>query len=104
MSVNKLLLGDNLEILKTLEDESIDLIYLVPLFFSNRNYEVIWGDSGEVRIFQYCRTGGIDHCIARLKERVEQMHRILKLTVSIFLHTERRKERSVCQQVSAGSQ
>jgi hypothetical protein len=28
MSINKLILGDNLEILKTLESESIDLIYL----------------------------------------------------------------------------
>ncbi len=50
--MNKLLLGDNLEILKTLESESVDLIYLDPPFFSNRNYEVIWGDKGEVRSFQ----------------------------------------------------
>ncbi len=50
--MNKLILGDNLEILKTLESESIDLIYLDPPFFSNRNYEVIWGDAGEIRSFQ----------------------------------------------------
>ena len=46
MSINRLILGDNLEILKELEADSIDLIYLDPLFFSNRNYEVIWGDAG----------------------------------------------------------
>ena len=45
---NQLILGDNLEILKTMESDSIDLIYLDPPFFSNRNYEVIWGDDGEV--------------------------------------------------------
>jgi DNA modification methylase len=45
-SVNKLILGDNLEILKNLPDEYVDLIYLDPPFFSNRNYEVIWGDEG----------------------------------------------------------
>jgi site-specific DNA-methyltransferase (adenine-specific) len=45
--INKLILGDNLEILKTIEDDAIDLIYLDPPFFSNRNYEVIWGDAGE---------------------------------------------------------
>jgi len=45
MSVNKLILGDNLEILKRMESESVDLIYLDPPFFSNRNYEVIWGDA-----------------------------------------------------------
>ncbi len=84
--INKLILGDNLEILKTLDSESIDLIYLDPPFFSNRNYEVIWGDTGEVRSFEDRFSGGIDHYISWLKERVEQMHRLLKPTGSIFLH------------------
>jgi len=86
MSVNKLILGDNLEILKGIEDETVDLIYLDPPFFSNRNYEVIWGDEGEIRSFQDRWSGGMSHYIAWLNERVEQMHRILKLTGSIFLH------------------
>ncbi|GHU25982.1 hypothetical protein FACS1894172_20200 [Spirochaetia bacterium] len=86
MSMNQLILGDNLEILKTVKPESIDLIYLDPPFFSNRNYEVIWGDAGEVRSFQDRWGGGIDHYIAWLKERVECMHRLLKPTGSIFLH------------------
>jgi len=85
-SVNKLILGDNLEILKTFPDECIDLIYLDPPFFSNRNYEVIWGDAGEIRSFQDRWSGGMDHYIAWLYERVEQMHRILKNTGSIYLH------------------
>ena len=86
MSINKLIHGDNLEIMKSMESESIDLIYLDPPFFSNRNYEVIWGDKGEIRSFQDRWAGGIDHYIAWLKERVEQMHRLLKPTGSIFLH------------------
>ncbi len=86
MPVNKLILGDNLEILKTIEADSIDLIYLDPPFFSNRNYEVIWGDAGEIRSFQDRWSGGIDHYIGWLKERVEEMHRVLKPTGSIFLH------------------
>ena len=84
--MNKLVLGDNLEILKSLESESVDLIYLDPPFFSNRNYEVIWGDKGEIRSFEDRWVGGIDHYITWLKERVEEMHRILKPTGSIFLH------------------
>jgi adenine specific DNA methylase Mod len=84
--MNKLLLGDNLQILKNLESESVDLIYLDPPFFSNRNYEVIWGDKGEIRSFEDRWSGGIEHYIAWLKERVEEMHRILKSTGSIFLH------------------
>jgi DNA modification methylase len=84
--MNQLLLGDNLQILRTLPDESIDLIYLDPPFFSNRTYEVIWGDTGEVRSFEDRFSGGIDHYIAWLKDRVQEMHRILKPTGSIFLH------------------
>jgi len=84
--MNQLILGDCLEALKKLETESIDLIYLDPPFFSNRNYEVIWGDDGEKRSFIDRWSGGIDHYIAWLKERVQQMHRLLKPTGSIFLH------------------
>jgi len=84
--MNELILGDNLEIMKKMPSESIDLIYLDPPFFSNRNYEVIWGDKGEVRSFADRWMGGVDHYIAWLKERVIEMHRLLKPTGSIFLH------------------
>jgi len=84
--MNQLILGDNLEIMRKMESESIDLIYLDPPFFSNRNYEVIWGDKGEVRSFEDRWSGGIDHYIAWLKERVAEMHRLLKPTGSIYLH------------------
>jgi len=85
-STNRIILGDNLEILKKMESESVDLIYLDPPFFSNRNYEIIWGDAGEIRSFEDRWQGGIDHYIAWLKERVEEMHRVLKKTGSLFLH------------------
>ena len=84
--MNQLLLGDNLEILKTLPSESVDLIYLDPPFFSNRNYEVIWGDAGEMRSFQDRFSGGIDHYISWLTDRVQEMYRVLKPTGSLFLH------------------
>jgi len=84
--MNQLILGDCLEVLKKLETASVDLIYLDPPFFSNRNYEVIWGDAGEIRSFQDRWSGGIDHYIAWLKDRVEEIHRLLKPTGSIFLH------------------
>lgn len=47
---NTLYCGDNLDILrKHVKDESVDLIYIDPPFFSNRHYEVVWGDEAEVR-------------------------------------------------------
>lgn len=39
---NKLYYGDNLDILPTLADESVDLVYLDPPFNSNRSYNVIF--------------------------------------------------------------
>jgi DNA modification methylase len=84
--VNYLYLGDCLEVLKNIASESIDVIYLDPPFFSNRNYEIIWGDTGEIRSFQDRWSGGIDHYIAWLKERVQELYRVLKSTGSIFLH------------------
>ncbi|MHB9295873.1 hypothetical protein PilKf_01627 [Pillotina sp. SPG140] len=86
MTANKLILGDNLEILKTLDSDSVDLIYLDPPFFSNHSYTVMWGDAGETQSFEDRLHGGIDQYIAWLKERVEHMHRVLKPTGSLFLH------------------
>ena len=84
--MNKLILGDCLEVLQKLEPESIDLIYIDPPFFSNRTYEVIWGDKGEVRSFEDRFSGGIDHYISWLKERVQVLYQLLKPTGSIFVH------------------
>ena len=84
--MNKLILGDCLEVLKTIESESVDLVYIDPPFFSNRTYEVIWGDKGEVRSFEDRFSGGVEHYIAWLKDRVQELHRVLKPTGSIFIH------------------
>jgi len=84
--MNELILGDNLEIMKKMPKESIDLIYLDPPFFSNRNYEVIWGDKGEVRSFADRWAGGVENYLVWLKARVVEMHRLLKPTGSFYLH------------------
>jgi DNA modification methylase len=78
--------GDNLEWLGTFPDQCVDLIYLDPPFFSNRVYEVIWGDEAEVRSFEDRWEGGIQHYIGWMRERVEQMHRVLKPNGSLYLH------------------
>ena len=77
---------DNLHRLAQFPPECIDLIYLDPPFFSNRNYEVIWGDEAEVRSFEDRWEGGIHHYIEWMRERVMEMHRILKPTGSLYLH------------------
>ncbi|MHB9295022.1 putative adenine-specific DNA-methyltransferase [Pillotina sp. SPG140] len=86
MTTNKLILGDNLKILKKIESETVALIYLDPPFFSNKNYEVIWGDAGEIRSFEDRWSGGMDQYITWLRPRIEESYRILKKTGSLFVH------------------
>jgi len=83
---NSLICGDNMAILPTLEKESVDLIYVDPPFFSNRNYEIIWGDEAEIRSFEDRWEGGINVYIEWMKARVIELHRILKPTGSFYLH------------------
>ena len=88
LSKNLLICGDNLKALDDLIKQNIkvDLIYLDPPFFSNRHYEVVWGDEAEVRSFKDRWAGGIHVYIEWMKERVVKMHDVLKDTGSFYLH------------------
>lgn len=85
--MRRLYCGDCLEVMeKRIEPESVDLIYLDPPFFSNRHYEVIWGDEAEIRSFDDRWEGGIEVYAAWMKERLQACHRVLKPDGTIFLH------------------
>ncbi|MCK4827036.1 hypothetical protein KA005_65485 [bacterium] len=86
MFKNKLICGDNLEILSTMESESVDLIYIDPPFFSNRNYEIVWKDEAEIRSFEDRWAGGIHVYIDWMRQRVIELHRVLKKAGSFYLH------------------
>ncbi|MBA2632200.1 MAG: restriction endonuclease [Chloroflexi bacterium] len=77
---------DNLHRLTGFPADCIDLIYLDPPFFSNRYYEVIWGDEAEIRSFEDRWEGGVHVYVGWMRERVMEMRRILKPTGSIYLH------------------
>jgi DNA modification methylase len=86
IKMNTVVCGDNLEWLKDLEDESVDLCYIDPPFFSNRNYEIIWGNGYELRSFGDRFSGGISHYIEWMRPRINLIHKKLKKSGSIFLH------------------
>ncbi len=69
--------NDNLERLSAMPGDSVDLVYLDPPFFSNRTYEVIWGDEAEVRSFEDRWEGGIQHYIDWMHKRVMELQRVL---------------------------
>jgi DNA modification methylase len=77
---------DNLIQLARFPDECIDLVYLDPPFFSNRVYEVIWGDEAEVRSFEDRWAGGIQNYIEWMQERVVHLHRVLRPDGSLYFH------------------
>jgi len=77
--------GDNLQMLKEIPDESVDLIYIDPPFNSNRNYEVFWGDTQEKRAFDD-RFGDADAYIQYMRPRVVEMYRVLKKTGGFYYH------------------
>ncbi len=78
--------GDNLEVLAEFPADCVDLCYLDPPFFSNRLYEVIWGDEAEVRSFKGRWEGGIHHYMTWMEVRVRHLHRMLKATGALYLH------------------
>ena len=83
---NRLVWGDNLHAMRTLPSESVDLVYIDPPFFSNRVYNVIWGDEHEERSFSDIWEGGLDGYLIWLNARLYEMKRLLKPTGSIYVH------------------
>jgi DNA modification methylase len=77
--------GDNLEQLKKLPDACIDLIYIDPPFNSNRNYEVFWGETKEMRSFED-RHESTKAYIEYMRPRCVELARVLKKTGSFYYH------------------
>ena len=74
-TMTRLFLGDNLNVMKSLPSDSIDLIYIDPPFFSERNYNDFkdtWKD--------------IQNYLTWLNARLVEMKRLLKPTGSIYVH------------------
>ncbi len=77
--------GDNLEQLKKLPDNCVDLVYIDPPFNSNRNYEVFWGETKEKRAFED-RHASTQAYIEFMRPRCVELHRVLKKTGSFYYH------------------
>jgi len=86
---DKIYCGDNLVVLKDFPSECVDLIYIDPPFFSNRNYEIVFDDGYELEAFGDRWKGGIDHYIGWMRERVKELYRVLKPTGSFYLHCDK---------------
>jgi site-specific DNA-methyltransferase (adenine-specific) len=101
--MDKVIHGENLAVMRTLPDESVDLIYIDPPFGTGqvRRLESIRTGSGErtrggfggrvynfevVSAHDYRDDMPLEEYLGFLYERLVEMHRILKTTGSIYLH------------------
>ncbi len=87
MQTNEIYCGNAKEVLlNKFTAESVDLIYMDPPFFSNRNYELVWGNGFELKAYEDRWQGGIENYIAWMEPILMQCHRVLKPTGSLYLH------------------
>lgn len=77
---NRLVLGDNLLLLRTLPDECIDLIYVDPPFFTGKRQRAANAS------FDDAWAGGRAAYIAWLGERLAEMRRVLRETGVLYVH------------------
>jgi site-specific DNA-methyltransferase (adenine-specific) len=79
--MNKIYLGDNLEWLKEVQDESIDMCYIDPPFFTQR--QLI---DNKTKISFNDKFESSKAYIEWMRPRIELIHKKLKKTGVIFLH------------------
>jgi len=86
IETNLIYCGDNLEVLAKFPEKCVNLIYADPPFFSNKQYEIIWGNGAEQKVYEDRWKGGINVYIEWMKERIWQCYRVLKDTGTMYLH------------------
>ncbi len=89
--VNKIHLGDCLDVLRSIETASIDLIYLDPPFFTEKKHKLKTRD--RTKEFSFDDVWGSDLAYGEfLFERISLMKYLLKDTGSIFVHCDKSAE------------
>ena len=68
--------GDNLELLKELDTESIDMIYMDPPYNTGRNFYYFQDKFANFPLF--------------MEERIKECHRVMKKDANIIIHVEPR--------------
>ncbi len=83
---NTIYCGNCTDIMMRFPSKSVDLIYADPPFFTNEEWEIIWGDGFEIRAFEDRWKGGVENYIAWMEPKIRECFRVLKDTGSMYLH------------------
>jgi len=78
IKLNRFYIGDNLKLVKNIEDKSIDLIYIDPPYNTGRNF------------YDFDDNMTLEEYTIFMKERLKECKRILKSTGTIIIHVEPR--------------
>lgn len=85
--LNTMFCADNLEVMKQLPAESIDLIYIDPPFCTQTvQKSKAWDNHVQVGSFDDKWGGGLNSYILWLSVRLREMHRLLKPTGTLYVH------------------
>lgn len=101
--IQRIICGDNLESLKAIADNSVDLCYIDPPFFTSKKYEVVFNDGAEIRQFNdrwitsekdseedpKRSSKDINVYLEFMRPRIEEIYRVLKPTGSFYLHCDK---------------
>ena len=68
------------------DEKGMDLIYLDPPFSRDPKYARLWYDKETLKMFEEMWKGGPKHFVGWMSKRLEQCHRVLKNTGSVYLH------------------
>ena len=82
---NRVICGNSEEKLKKLSSNSVNLCYLDPPFFANRIFEAK-GKRGKIHSFDDTWGGDFDSYLECMKSVLQECHRVLKKTGSLYLH------------------
>ncbi len=89
--MNKLVKGDCLLELKKIADNSIDLIYLDPPFYTQKKQTLSKKENEKIKKYEFADSwDNIAEYLNYLKERIIECKRILKKSGNIFLHCDRK--------------
>lgn len=79
-------MGDCLAILDMLPEESIDLVYIDPPFYSQKAYEIFLNNGAPRIAFEDRWRGGVNTFVEYLAQRINKLQRVLKFNGTFYIH------------------
>jgi site-specific DNA-methyltransferase (adenine-specific) len=86
--MDEIITGDSTKVMKNLDNDSIDLVYLDPPFFTQRNHSLIDKEGKNEYSFSD-KWDNVDEYLSFIRAVLIECKRVLKATGSIFLHCDK---------------